>query len=181
MEKNSETSKTFTHMVKRFLTKVVRSFNGRKTLFPKMVMGELDIHMPRNEAQFSSVTQSCPNLWLRGLQHARPSIHHHLWEFTQTHIHWVGDAIQPPHPLLIPYAPIFNLSQHQGLFKWGSFTSGGQSIGVSASASVLPPNIQNWLPLEWTGWISLQFKGLSKVFSNTTVQKQQFSGGHLSL
>ena len=56
------------------------------------------------------------------------------------------------------------------------FTSGGQSIGVSASGSVLPPNIQNWLPLGWTGWISLKFKGLSKVFSNTTVQKHQFSG-----
>ena len=61
------------------------------------------------------------------------------------------------------------------------FTSGGQSIGVSASASVLPPNIQNWLPLGWTGWISLQFKGLSKVFSNNTVQKHQFSSAQLSL
>ena len=62
MEKNSEPSKTFTHMVKRFLTKVVRSFNGGKTVFPKTVMGELDVHMPRNEAQFSSGTQSCPIL-----------------------------------------------------------------------------------------------------------------------
>ena len=54
------------------------------------------------------------------------------------------------------------------------FTSGGQSIGVSASASVLPLNIQHWFPLGLTGWISLQFKGLSRVFSNTTVQKHQF-------
>ena len=54
------------------------------------------------------------------------------------------------------------------------FTSGGQSIGASASASVLPMNIQDWFPLEWTGWISLQSKGLSRVFSNTTVQKHQF-------
>ena len=62
MEKNSEPSKTFTHKVKWFLTKVVISFNGGKTVFPKTVLGELDIHMPRNEAQFSSVTQSCPTL-----------------------------------------------------------------------------------------------------------------------
>ena len=60
------------------------------------------------------------------------------------------------------------------------FTSGGQSIGVSASASVLPINTQDWSPLGWTGWISLQSKGLSRVFSNTTVQKHQFFGAHLS-
>ena len=61
------------------------------------------------------------------------------------------------------------------------FASGGQSIGVSASASVLPVNIQDWFPLGWTGWISLQFKGLSRVFSNTTVQKHQFFSTQLSL
>ena len=61
------------------------------------------------------------------------------------------------------------------------FTSGGQSIGVSASASILPMNIQDWFPLEWTGWISLQSKGLSRVFSNTTVQKHQFFGAQISL
>ena len=60
------------------------------------------------------------------------------------------------------------------------FTSGGQSIGLSASASVLPMNIQGWFPLGWTGWISLQSKGLSRVFSNTTVQKHQFFGAQLS-
>ena len=61
------------------------------------------------------------------------------------------------------------------------FTSGSQSIGVSASASVLPMNIQDWFPLGWTGWISLQSKGLSRVFSNTTIQKHQFFGTQLSL
>ena len=73
-------------------------------------------------------------------------------------------------------------SQHQGLFQWinSSFTWCGQSIGVSASASVLPMNIQDWSPLGWTGWISLQSKGLSRVFSNTTVQKHQFFGAQLS-
>ena len=61
------------------------------------------------------------------------------------------------------------------------FASDGQSIGVSASTSVLPMNTQDWFPLEWTGWISLQSKGLSRVFSNTTVQKHQFFGAQLSL
>ena len=61
------------------------------------------------------------------------------------------------------------------LFAWG-----GQSIGVSASTSVLPMNTQDWSPLGWTGWISLQFKGLSRVFSNTTVQKHQFFSAQLS-
>ena len=61
------------------------------------------------------------------------------------------------------------------------FTSGGQSIGVSASTSVLPMNIEDWFPLGCTGWISLQSKGLSRVFSNTTVQKHQFFGFKLSL
>ena len=61
------------------------------------------------------------------------------------------------------------------------FTSGGQSIGVSASASVLPVNTQDWSPLGWTGWISLQSKGLSRVFSNTAVQKHQFFSTQLSL
>ena len=60
------------------------------------------------------------------------------------------------------------------------FTSGGQNIGVSASASVLPMNIQDWSPLGWIGWISLQSKGFSRVFSNTTVQKHQFFGAQLS-
>ena len=62
-----------------------------------------------------------------------------------------------------------------------SFASGGQSIGASASTSVLPINTQNWFPLGWTGWISLQSKGLSRVFSNATVQKHQFFSAQLSL
>ena len=101
--------------------------------------------------------------------------------FTQTHIHWVGDTIQPSHPLSLPSPPSLNLSQHQGLFQWVNSIWGGQSIGVSASASVLPMNTQDWSPLGWTGWIPLQSKGLSRVFSNTTVQKHQFFGAQLSL
>ena len=90
-------------------------------------------------------------------------VHHQLPEFTQTHVHWVGDAIQPSHPLSSPSPPTFNLFQHQGLFKWVKlFASGGQSIGVSASTSVLPMNIQDWFPWWWTSWISLQSKGTLK-------------------
>jgi len=68
----------------------------------------------------------------------------------------------------------FSLSQHQDLFQWVSPSHQVAKIGVSASASVLPMNIQGWFPLWWTGWISLQSKGLARVFSSTTVQKYQF-------
>ena len=161
-------------------------------------------------------------------------VHHQLLEFTQIHIHWVNDAIQPSHPPSSPSPPAPNPSQHQNLFQWvnswhevarvldGSlascrprghkesdsteqlnwteltivppgvlvtwsfqmrqlFSSGGQSVGVLASTSVLPMNTQDWSPLGWTGWISLQSKGLSRVFSNTTVQKHQSFGPQLSL
>ena len=131
--------------------------------------------------KFSPVTQSCPTL-CNPMNHSMPGlpVHHQLPEFTQTHVHWVGDAIQPSHPLLSP-SPTFNLSQHQGLFKMSQLSaSGGQSFGVSASTSVLPMNTQDWSPLGWTGWISLQSRGLSIVFSNTTVQKHQFFRAQLS-
>ena len=80
---------------------------------------------------------------------------HYLLEFAQTHGHWVGDAIQPSHPLSSPSPPALNLSRHQDLFQSWLFSSGGQSIGPSASASVLPMNIQNWSLLGLTGLISL--------------------------
>ena len=93
---------------------------------------------------------------------------HHLPEFALTQIHWVDDAIQPFHPLLSPSPPAFNLSQHQGLFQWvGSLPSGGQTIGASASASVLSVNIQTWFPLGLTDLNSLLSKGVSRVFSST--------------
>ena len=103
-------------------------------------------------------------------------------ERTQTHVHWLGDAIQSSNPLSSP-SPSFNLSQHHFFFFPMShfFISGGQSIGVSASASVLPMSIEDWFPPGWTSWISLLAKGLSRVFSKTTVQKYQFFGAQLSL
>ena len=101
-------------------------------------------------------------------------VHHPLPEFTQTHVYWVGDAIQLSHPLLSPPSPSPNPFQHQSFPMSQLFAWGGQSFGVAALASVLPKNTQDWSPLEWTGWNSLQSKGLSRVFSNTRVQKHQF-------
>ena len=125
--------------------------------------------------QFSSVAQLCPTL-CDHMECSMPGfhVHHQLLEPTQTHVHRVGDAIQPSCPLS-PSPSAFNLSQHQHLFQWVSSSHlVAKVLGVSASASVLPVNIQDWFPLGWTGWISLQSKGLSRVFSNTTGQKHQF-------
>ena len=108
-------------------------------------------------------------------------VYHQLPEFTQTHVHWVGDAIQPSHPA-VPFSSCLQSFPASGSFQVSQFfASGGQSIGVSASVSVLPVNIQDWFPLGCTGRISLQSKGLSRVFSNTTVQKHPFFGTQLSL
>ena len=138
---------------------------------------------PRRKFQSSSVAQSCPTLCISmdcsmlGLP-----VHHQLLEPIQTHVHWVGDAIQSSHPLSSPSPPVFNLSQHQGLFQW-----------ISSShqvAKVLEFQFQNQFfqlifktdfLLRQTGWISFQSKGLSKVFSNTTVQRHQFFVAQLSL
>jgi len=134
-----------------------------------------------SSVQFSSVTQSCPTL-CDPMNCSTPGlpVHHQLPEFTQTPVHWVSDAIQPSHPLSSPSPPAPNPSQHQSLFQWVNSAWGGQSTGVSALASFLPKNTQGWSPLEWTGWISLQSKGLSRVLSNTTVQKHQIFGNQLS-
>ena len=105
--------------------------------------------------QFSSVAQLCPTL-CDPMNRSTPGlpIHHQLLESTQTHIHWVGDAIQPFHPLSSP-SPAFNISQHQGSLPVSQFfASGGQSTGVSTSASALSKNIQDWFPLGLTGLIS---------------------------
>ena len=228
--------------------------------------------MTSGSIQFSSVAQSCPIL-CDPMNHSMPGlpVHHQLLEFTQTHAHWVSDAITSwqidgetmetvtdfiflgskitadgdcSHELKETYSlgeklwPTFSSVQwlsHVWLFvtPWNAacqaslsittsqsllrlmsiklvmpsnhlilcrpllllplifpsirvfsnesvLRSGGQSIGVSASSSVLPINIQDWSPLGWTGWISLQSKGCSRVFSNTTVQKHQFFSSQFS-
>ena len=125
---------------------------------------------------------SCPTL-CDSMDCSTPGlpVHHQLLELAQTHVYHVGDAIQPPHPLSSPSPPALSLSQHQGLFQWVSSSHRvAKGIGVSASASVLPMNTHDWSPLGWTGWISLQFKRLSRVFSNATVRKHQFFSAQLS-
>ena len=126
---------------------------------------------------FSSV-QAFSRVWLcdpmNGSMPGLP-VHHQLPEFTQTHANGVSDAIQPSHPRSSPSPSPSNPSQHQGLFQWvGSLRQVAKLLELQLQPSVLPMNIQGWFPLGWTGWISLQSKGFSRVFSNTTVQKHQF-------
>ena len=135
-----------------------------------------------SSVQFSSVTQLCPTL-CDPMNCSTPglTVHHQLTASTQTHVHRVGDAIQPSHPLLSPSPPALNPSQHQNLFQWVSSSNQvAKSIGASASASVLPINIQDWFPLGLIGLISLQCNGLSRVFSNDIAQKHQFCDAQLS-
>ena len=121
------------------------------------------------KVQFSSVVQLCPTL-CDPMNHSTPGlpVHHQLQEFTQTHDHQVCDAIKPPHPLLSP-SPQPSIPPSIKVFSSESTLHMRWPNRVSALASFLPKNIQDWSPLEWTGWISLQSKGLSRVFSNTTV------------
>ena len=93
-------------------------------------------------------------------------VHHQLLEFTQTHVHRVSDAIQPSLPLSSPFSQLQSFPASGSFPKSQFFTSRGQSIGVSASASVFPMNIQDLFPLGLTGWISLQSKGLSSLLQH---------------
>ena len=132
--------------------------------------------------QFSSATQSSLML-CDPMDYSTPGlpVQHQRLEFTQTHVHWVHDAIQLSYSVL-PFSSCLQSFSASGSFQMSQlFASGGQSIEVSCSTSVLPMNIKDWSPLGWTGWMSLQSKGLSRVFSNTTVQKHQFFGAQLSL
>ena len=138
------------------------------------------------DSAFSSVQFSrlvvCDSLWPHVLQHAKPPgpsltlrIYPNCCSWSQGRYLTISSSVVPfsSCPQSLPASGSFQMSQ--------LFASGGQSIGVSASKSVLPMNTQDWSPLGWTGWISLQSKGLSRVFSNTTVQKHQFFGSQLSL
>ena len=117
---------------------------------------------------FSSVTHSCLTL-CDPTDCSTPGfpVHHQLPELAQTHIRGVSVAIQPSHHVF-PFSSCLQSFPAAGSFLMSQLLpSGAQNFG--ASASVLPMNIQDWLPLGLTGWLSLQFKGLSRVFSNTTV------------
>ena len=125
------------------------------------------------------INQSLSYVWIFAVPWTaawQTSLHHQLLEPTQTHVHHVSDAIQPSHPLSSLSPPPFNLSQHQGLFHWVGSSHQVAKVLEFQLQPVFPMNIQNCFPLGWSGWISLQSKGLSRVFSNTTVQKHQFFG-----
>jgi len=134
-----------------------------------------------SQVQFRLVTQSCPTL-CKPMNCSTPGlpVHHKLPESTQTHVHQVSDAIQPSHPLL-------SLSPPPSIFPSIRVFSNESALHIrwpkywSFSFNISPSNEhQDWSPLGWTGWIFLQSKGLSRVFSNTTVQKHQFLGAQLS-
>ena len=133
-----------------------------------------------SSVQFSHSAVS-DSLWPHGLQHTRPpcpsptpGVHPNSCPLSRWYHPTISSSVVlfSFYPLSFPASGSFQLNQ--------LFTSGGQSIGVSASASVLSMNTQDWSPLGWTGWISLQSKGLPRVFSNTTVQKHQFFSPQLS-
>ena len=132
-------------------------------------------------SQFSCLVESY-SLWPHGLQHARlpcPSSIPEACSNSCPSSRWCHPAISSS---VIPFSSCLQSFPTAGSFPVSQFfASDGQSIGASASASVPPMNIQDWFPLGWTGWISLLSKGLSRIFSNTTVQKHQFFGTQLSL
>ena len=133
-----------------------------------------------SSVQFRSSVMS-DSLRPHGLQHARlpctplaPRVYSNSCPLSRWCHPTISSSVVPFTCLqTFPASGSFQMSQ--------LFTSSGQSIGISASASLLPMNTQDWSPLGWTGWISLQSKGLSRVFSNTTVQKHEFFGTQLSL
>ena len=131
--------------------------------------------------QFSSSVMS-DSLRPHGLQHARlpcPSSTPRAYSKSCPLSRWCHPTISSS---VVPFSSCLQSFPASGSFQMSHlFTSGGQSIGDSASASVLPMNIQDWFPLGWPSWNSLQCKGLSRVFSNTTVQKHQFFGVQPSL
>ena len=140
-------------------------------------------HLIQIRIQFSQFSRSVMSdfLWPYELQHARlpcasptPGVYPNPCPLSR----WCHPTISSS---VIPFSSCPQSSPASGSFEIGQlFASSGQSIGVSASTSVLPMNTQDWTPLGWTGWISLQSKELSRVFSNTTVQKHQFFGIQLS-
>ena len=142
---------------------------------------DFEKYMVFSSIQFSSVTQSCLTL-CDPMNRSTPGlpVHHQLLGFTHSHpsSQWCHPAISSSVvpfsscPQSLPASESFPMSQ---LFTWG-----GQSTGVLALAPFLPKKSHGWSPSEWTGWISLQSKALSRVFYNTTVQKHQFFGTQLS-
>ena len=133
--------------------------------------------------QFSfSRSVVCDSLRPHEPQHARPPCPSPTPEFTQTHVHWVGDAIQSSHPLPSPSPPAFNLSQHEGLFQWvSSEHQVAKVLELQLQHQSFQWTLRTIFPLGWTGLISLHSKVLSRVFFNTIVQKHRFFDAQPSL
>ena len=152
--------------------------SGLKLNIQKM---NIMVSSPIQSVQFSRSVVPC-SLQPYGLQHTRPpcpSPTPRVCLNSCLSRWWCHSTISSS---VVPFSSCLQSSPASGSSPVSQFfTSGGQSIGVSASTSILPMNIQDWFPLGWTGWISLQSKGLSGVFSNTTVQKHQFFSAQLSL
>ena len=148
-------------------------------LIPYLVIGSFRLHIPSVQFSCSVVSNS---LWHYGLQYARPpcpSPTLGVYSDSCPLSWWCQPTISSS---VIPFSSHLHSFPASGSFPMSQFfTLGGQSIGVSASTSDLTKNIQDWFPLGWIGWISLQSKGLSRVFSKTTVQKHQFFSTQLSL
>ena len=151
------------------------------TQFAGEIMKKLEKRSGHLLVQFSCSVMS-NSLWPHGLQHARPPCP------SPTPIAYSNSCPSSwcCHPTIlssgVPFSSCPQSFPASGSFQISQFfASGGQSIGVSASASVLPMNTQDLSPLGWTGWISLQSKGFSRVFSNNTIQKHQFFGAQLSV
>ena len=127
----------------------------------------------------SSIVQSCLTL-CDPMDCSIPGfpVHHQLPGLTQIHMHTVGDATQPSYPLLSLSPPAFNFAQHQCLFQR---VNSSHQVAKGLELQFQHQSSNDWFPLGWTAWISLQSKGLSRVFSNTTVQKHQFFSAQLSL
>jgi len=134
-------------------------------------------------AAAAAVVKSCPTL-CDPMDFGTPGfpVLHYLLELTQTHVHWIGEAMQPSHPLLPPSPPVFDLSQHQDLFQWGSSLYQVAKVLELQFQSTSPSNEYSGLIfLGLTGLISLKSKGPSRVFSSTTIQRCQFFSAQPSL
>ena len=161
----------------------VEKFYILRSLFPSPLA--LDNNLLSTNHVSWLVTQSLSHVWLfvtHGLQYARPpclSPTPRVYSNTCPMSRWCHPTISSS---VIPFSSWLQSFPASGSFPMSQlFASGGQNIGISVSTPVLPMNTQDWSPLGWTGWISLQSKGLSRVFSNTTVQKHQFFSAQLSL
>jgi len=173
------------------LTKVQRQLNEERIFFffQQMLLGQQNIICTKKRTTFiwsSSVSQfshsvTSDTLPPREPKHARPPCPSPTPGVCPNPCplsRWCHPTISSS---VVTFSSHFQSFPASGSFQMSQlFASGGQSIGISAAASVLPMHTQDWSPLEWTGWISLQSKGLSRVFSNTTVQKHQFFGAQLS-